>query len=141
MEDTSALPRKALTAGKDPKWAELVLKQIAAAGYEADSCSSAQEIFKRMTFTSYELVILDEEVVKEEKRLLPYLATIPLQVRRKALYVLTGAKYQTMNALAAFSLGVDGLINHQDLHQLAACINALRKEHAVLYREFSKFVD
>ncbi len=141
MADTNVSARRALASGSDPQWADTVLKQTSVAGYEVDLCKSAEEALKRMAFIPYELVIIDEQILREDKRVLPYLVTIPMQLRRKAIYMITGPKYKTMENLRAFSLGVDGIVNYNDLHQLAAYIHILRKELVALYREFSTFVN
>ena len=141
MADTSGVSRKALVSGKDLSWFKAALKQVAAAGYQSDSSESAEESLKRLAFIPYELVLLDDQVIREDKRILPYLVTIPMQLRRKALYLLTGPTYKTMDPMTAFSLGVDGIVNHKDLGQLAAYIHMMQKEHKILYREFLNWVD
>ena len=141
MADTSSLTRKALASGNNAQWADIVLKQISVAGYDADHCKSAEEALKRMAFIPYELVVVDDHIFHEDKRVLSYLVTIPMQLRRNALYLITGPKFKTMEPLSAFAMAVDGLINHKDLHQLAAYVHMLRKEHVSLYREFSNFVN
>ena len=141
MVDTSGVARRALISGKDQAWLQTALKQATMAGFQADSSDSAEEALKRLAFIPYELVLLDDQVIREDKRLLPYLVNIPMQLRRKALYLLTGPQYKTMDAMAAFALGVDGLVNYKDLSQLAAYLHMLQKEHKVLYREFMNFVD
>ena len=141
MDDTSVVSRKALAAGKHPKWRDIVIEQISAAGFECEACEQAEDALKRMAFIPYELVVVDEHVIKENNHILSYLVTIPMELRRKALYLITGPKFKTMDNLAAFSMGIDGLLNHKDLNKLASCIHMLKKEHDQLYREFLKCVD
>jgi CheY-like chemotaxis protein len=141
MVDTKQFPKgMALAAGKNRSRLEVAQQQITAAGYETDFSESPQETVKRMASIPYELIVLDEDMVQEDKRVLIYMVGIPMQLRRSALYLVTGAKVKTMDTLSAFGAGLDGLINYQDLGRLSWYIQGLEKEHHRLYREFAKIL-
>jgi CheY-like chemotaxis protein len=141
MEDIKEFPKgMALAAGKNRSRLEVAQQQMAAAGYETDFSESPQDAVKKMASIPYELILLDEDMIQEDKRVLIYMVGIPMQLRRSALYLVTGAKVKTMDTLSAFGAGLDGLINYQDIGRLAWYIQALEKEHDRLYREFAKIL-
>jgi CheY-like chemotaxis protein len=133
--------KRALAVGKSAQWMETVTQQAESTGYKVEFFGSGEEALKKMAAHQYEMVIVDEKVIMEDKRVLPYLVTIPMEIRRNTLYLISGARYKTMHARSAFSLGVDSVINHKDLSRLAVCLQALETEHSHLYREFLTFVD
>lgn len=133
--------KRALAVGKGAQWVETVTQQAESTGYKVESFESGEEALRKIAAHQYEMVIVDEKVIMEDKRILPYLVTIPMEIRRNTLYLISGAKYKTMHARTAFSLGVDSVINHKDLSRLAICLQALEAEHTHLYREFLTLVD
>jgi hypothetical protein len=141
MEDIKLASKgAALAAGRDQNRLQIVQKQITMADYETDSCDSVQETVRRMASIPYELIVLDEDMFHEDNRILIYMVGIPMQLRRSALYLLSGAAYKSMDTFSAFVAAVDGLINYQDLGRLSGYIKILEKEHHRLYREFIKIV-
>jgi hypothetical protein len=141
MEDIKQASKgAALTAGKNLVRLKMAQKQITIAGYETDFCDSPHETVRKMASIPYGLIVVDEDLIQEDKRVLIYMVGIPMQLRRTALYMLTGAGFKSMDTFSAFIAGVDGLINYQDLNRLAWYIQLLEKERHRLYREFTKIL-
>jgi len=139
MANTSEI-KKALIVVTDESKARKIVQQVRIAGFEPAVLLTVDEALKLMAFINYDLVLMDEDVVNKDKRVLAYVLTIPMQLRRKTLFVLLGTKYATSDRLNAFVMGLDALINYADIERLAGNLQMIEKEHRQFYRIFYNII-
>jgi len=139
MVSTSEI-KKSLIVVTDESKARKIVQQVRTAGYEPAVLLTVDEALKLMAFINYDLVVMDEDVVSKDKRVLAYVLTIPMQLRRKTLFVLLGTKYASNDRLNAFVMGLDALINYADIERLAGNLQMIEKEHRQFYRLFYNII-
>ena len=139
MATTSEI-KKSLIIVADESKARRIVQQVRIAGYEPAVLLTAEEALKLMAFINYDLVVMDEDIVNKDKRVLSYVLTIPMQLRRKTLFVLLGNKYATNDRLNAFVVGLDAMINYVDIERLAGNLQIIEKEHRQFYRLFQSII-
>ncbi|MBI4773588.1 MAG: hypothetical protein HY788_05305 [Deltaproteobacteria bacterium] len=139
MANTSEI-KKSLIVVTDESKARKIVQQVRIAGYEPAVLLTVDEALKLMAFINYDLVVMDEDVADKDKRVLAYVLTIPMQLRRKTLFVLIGTKYATNDRLNAFVMGLDALINYADIERLAGNLQMIEKEHRQFYRLFYNII-
>jgi len=139
MESTKDA-RRCLIVTEDEKSAGRLVQQVRLTNFDAAVVLTTDEALKLMAFVNYDLIILDEAKVRKDKRLLAYMATIPMSLRRKSLFMLIGDTHQTGDGLNAFAMALNGLINTRDIPRLASHIQTIEKEHAQSYRVFQNII-
>ena len=139
MANTSEI-KKSLIIVADESKARRIVQQVRIAGYEPAVLLTVEEALKLMAFINYDLVVMDEDIVNKDKRVLSYVLTIPMQLRRKTLFVLLGNKYATNDRLNAFVMGLDAMINYVDIERLAGNLQMIEKEHRQFYRLFQSII-
>jgi len=92
----------------------------------------------------YDLVVLDElysVAAKSENRLLKHIQFLPMHVRRQFFLCLLSQNLPTLNPMSEFQMGVDLILNVQDLDKATVILVRALKDHKNFYRVYAEELD
>jgi hypothetical protein len=86
---------------------------------------------------AYSIIVLDETFdggTPAQNHVLAHIQLLPMDMRRQLFVCLLSESLQTLDQLVSFRMGVDLVLNLQDLARAKIILNRTMNEHFVLYR-------
>ena len=108
--------------------------------YHVSVAGSAKVAINRLHKNRYDLVIVDEKVdgsQDSENLVLHHVKLVPMAMRRQFFLCLLSEDSPTLDQLLAFRLGVDMILNVQDLEKAKVILVRTMKEHKAFYKFFT----
>lgn len=108
--------------------------------YKTSIAGDRRTFYAKVRYNQYDVIITSERFAEgglENNPVLKYLEHLPMSVRRNISLVLI-SHYGTFDALMAFSLSVDTVINENDLGNIREILHKSRSQHEQFYRVFKQ---
>ena len=131
--------RLALICENDEKRQKIIKDVLEDIDYQVQIAKDFQDVFKKMRFNKYEVLVLNEEFggdTPEDNQVLEYFRPMATNIRRDIFFILLGKNFKTFDNIAAFSKSVNIVINIEDISDIK---NILKNSMAENYRFFKVF--
>ena len=119
--------------------AERMAEDLRQMNYYVSAASSARHALDRLHDNSYDLIVLAEtfdDKQNSKNLVLHHTTLMPAPLRRQLFVCLLSETWQSMDQMAAFRLGVNIIINVQDLDKTKPILTRALKEHETFYKLF-----
>lgn len=117
---------------------EQILKQL---DYYTSTAGTARIAIDKLHRNRYDLVILDElygATKQSENLVLYHIQLLPMHVRRQFFLCLLSETLPTLNQMLAFRIGVDMILNVQDLDKAKVILVRAIKDYKSFYRAYTE---
>jgi predicted Zn finger-like uncharacterized protein len=132
--------KTALLCLSEPSRSEKMRQMLRLLDYHVSVANSAKVAIKRLHKNRYDLVIVDEKVAgtkDSEHVILHHVQLMPMPMRRQFFLCLLSENLPTLDQLRAFRLGVDMILNVQDLDKAKVILARTMKDHKAFYQVFT----
>jgi DNA-binding response OmpR family regulator len=129
----------ALICEEDPQMKSALNAFLNELGYHVAEAPSSRVALKRMRFHVYDVVFLNEQFdasSPDDNKVLAYLRSLPMDVRRQMFIALLSGRYQTMDNMAAFYNSVNLVINPTNTMEIKKILERGLESQAGFYRVF-----
>lgn len=117
--------------------AEAAKSTLRELGFKFHNAETPEEAVERIRYTSYNCIILHENFAGSSLRsniVLNYLCSLPMAQRREAFICLVGPSAKTLDAMQAFALSTQLVLNPADLPNFGPILKRSLMEFEALYR-------
>ena len=117
--------RSALVCCHEPSYLEYLTGQLRGIGYKVHHASGHQPAVQRLGGRSYHLTVLLENLegcALVDNGLWQHLCAMPTDERRQTYVVMLCQSFESGDEMYAYALGVDQLINYQDIGSFAQLV-------------------
>jgi CheY-like chemotaxis protein/DNA-directed RNA polymerase subunit RPC12/RpoP len=109
--------------------------------YHVIETNNPREALKKMRFTEFDLVVLNEMFGTrdpEMNHVLKYIAGLPMRTRRNMFLVLLTDRFPTMDSMAAFNKSANMVIHLNDIDHFEKILKKGVSDNAAFYRVFKE---
>jgi hypothetical protein len=124
--------KPALLAFSDPEWLNAVHAIVAQLGYKIHTTINHDDFLARYNRVQYQLIVLEESFMgstRVSNATLQYIQSLPMNLRRYAVFVLVGPSYQTLNPMHAFCESVHAVVNPAEIVSLSPILQQVVAEN------------
>jgi len=117
---------------------EEIVRQL---DFYASFAPTVKLALSKMDQNSYDLVVLDEDFggnSGSENLVLHHINLLPMHVRRQFFLCLLSTTMTTLDQMPAFHMGVNLILNVEDLDKAKVILTRATKEHRSFYRIFTE---
>ena len=110
-------------------------------GLNAEAAVDMRGAFKKMEYTAYPLLILEDDFDSENKGamgIIERMSAIDMSLRRKICIVLISQKFNTSDNMAALHSSVNNIIHQDDIHHMEVFLSKAVAEHKNLYSIYNE---
>ncbi|MDY6863752.1 MAG: zinc-ribbon domain-containing protein, partial [Thermodesulfobacteriota bacterium] len=111
----------ALICENDEARRETVKNVLEDFDYHVQIAKDSQDVFKKMRFNKYAVLVLNEEFdgdTPQDNRILQYIQPMAAHIRRDLFFALFGKNFKTFDNMAAFAKSANIVINSEDLSNI-----------------------
>jgi len=126
---------------KNQEKAPEVIQALKGMGFSSVSQALSQkEAMDRMKYNQYDVVVIEDGFGGrvEESQIMTEFRNMPVSQRRKVFLVLLGDRWETSNAMQAFSLSVNLVVNLKLLDKIKEGIASAMVRHHKFYKVFNE---
>ncbi len=76
----------------------------------------------------------------EKNRVFTYIVNLPMYIRRNIFFALTGDSFKTLDRVKAFSIGVNVVINSNDVDKIGRVLQIAYNEYLRQYKTFKELL-
>jgi CheY-like chemotaxis protein len=108
-------------------------------GYKSVFAEDSRSAISKMRFHHFDLIVLSEDfddTAMEQSAILQHLNRLSMSVRRRVFLVLVGKSFHAMDAMAAFSMSANLVLNEKDIDRSEIMLRKTIAEHQSFYKIF-----
>lgn len=131
--------KKGLVCVPDDSMKHAVVGALGPLGYKTSTADDLRSFFGKVRYNQYDVLVVSERFAGEDmdnSPVLKYLELLPMSIRRNTLVVLISTQHRTLDALMAFCLSVDAIVNESDLSNMQEILRKSLVQHKHFYRTF-----
>ena len=129
----------ALVAFDEPRYAEVVSKQLTAIDYKVHGTDSYEELLIQVKTHQYDLILVQADYAGwtiEQNEILQSVTKLPAEIRRNEYVVLMGNNLPTNDEMLAFIYSVDLIFDFADIPTFKAVLRRSLAQHRDFYHNF-----
>jgi ActR/RegA family two-component response regulator len=123
----------------DGSFAEGIQSTLSELGFKCHSAETLDRSIEQMKHTAYDVIAVSEDLAGSTLRsnpLIRYIASLPMDQRRKSYVFLIGESLRTLDAMQAYSQSVHLVVNPNDMPNLRAILKKGLSEFERFYKTY-----
>jgi hypothetical protein len=123
----------------DPNVGEIVRNTLRELGFKFHTAETSDVAIERTRYNTYDIIVIQENFTGSTLKtnvILNYMVPLPMAQRRYSMIVLVGSNFKTLDAMQAFTLSVQLVVNTMDMPNFTAILKKSWSEFQVLYKVY-----